>query len=154
MANAIAKIYLHIILAPHGEECLIPDQYKRQIELYTKGILSKNEHVLHAVKVLDDHMHLLIQYNPNQTLPVLIHELKNSLEGYMNANQWFDILFEWQPGYAVFSSAQSQVEEVSKFIQNQNEHHQKHSFENEYKGFLKRFEVDVDKEEMFEFYGQ
>ena len=75
--------------------------------------------------------------------------VKGKSSKYINDNKLTKEHFEWQDGYGVFSYGQSQVDKVFKYIQNQEAHHKKQTFRDEYREFLKKFKIEYDEEYIF-----
>ena len=99
---------------------------------------------------MPDHIHMLINYKPTIPLPDLIRDIKANSSGFINNKGWFKGTFNWQEGYRVFSYSQSQKTNVIKYIQDQEKHHSKTSFREEYLKLMKSFEVDYDLNYLFD----
>jgi len=82
----------------------------------------------------------------------LIQEIKSISSKFINEKRWVRGKFQWQRGYGAFSHSHSQIENVVKYIINQEIHHQKRSFKDEYLSFLNKYRIDYDDKYIFEFY--
>ena len=80
----------------------------------------------------------------------LVRDIKNNTSNYINNNRYVKGKFAWQEGYGVFSYTHSHLEMVYNYILNQEEHHKKHSFKEEYTKFLKDFQIEHDKKYLFD----
>jgi hypothetical protein len=82
----------------------------------------------------------------------LVREIKSESSRFINENKLSPFKFYWQEGFGAFSYSRSQREEIINYIANQQTHHKKQAFKEEYLSFLKKFEVDFDEKYLFEFY--
>ena len=99
---------------------------------------------------MPDHVHILIGMRPTQSLSELMQDIKGDSSKWINKKGFVRGRFSWQAGYGAFSYGKSQVNDVIDYIKNQEEHHRKKSFIEEYTEFLKKFEVDYDPRYIFE----
>lgn len=116
---------------------------------YITGIVQNNGHKLIAINSMPDHLHLFFGFRPNQSLSDLMRMVKGDSSEWINQQKFNLSAFRWQEGYGAFSYARSQVNAVAQYIENQEEHHRKKTFSEEYKEFLDRFEVDYDEQYVF-----
>jgi REP element-mobilizing transposase RayT len=96
-----------------------------------------------------DHLHVLIGMRPTQSLTELMQVVKRDSSLWINENKHTKEKFNWQEGYGAFSYSRSQLPDVIKYIKNQELHHQKKSFIEEYKDFLEKFEIPYDERFIF-----
>ncbi len=89
-------------------------------------------------------MHVFFGMRPTQSLSELIQDVKANSSRWINERKFVRGRFEWQSGYGAFSYSKSQVPDVTAYIQNQEEHHRKHSFQEEYTALLEKFGVEYD----------
>jgi len=104
-----------------------------------------------AINSSRDHLHILVGLKPDMALSDLVREVKKSSTGFINANRWVKGRFNWQTGFGGFSYSRSSLDEVIRYIQNQDEHHAKRSFRDEYTQWLRKFDVAFDEEYVFDF---
>ena len=150
MANTYTQIFIHAVFVVKGRQNLIPNSKKDELFKYIAGIITEKGHKLFIVNGMSDHVHILIGYNPIEALSVLMKEVKRCSSIFINTNKWLKGKFEWQSGYGGFSYSKSQIDKVYKYIENQEEHHKKRTFREEYIELLKKFEVDYDEKYIFE----
>lgn len=150
MANTYTKIYLQIVFSPFKRENVLPEIHDEELQKYTTGIIQNKKHKLLAIKYMPDHVHILIGYQPSQPLPDLVRDIKANISRFINDQKWLPGTFRWQEGYGAFSYSHSQIDNVIKYINNQEEHHLKSSFKDEYLKLLEKFEVQYDPEYLFE----
>jgi len=100
------------------------------------------------INSMPDHLHIFIGLRPHQSISSLIQNVKAESTKWIK-EQNLSPLFGWQEGYGAFSYSRSQVPDVIRYIQNQEEHHRKQSFLAEYRSLLKAFEIDFDEQYIF-----
>lgn len=152
MANTYTQIYLQIVFTLRNKECLIRENIRENLQRYMTGIIQKRGHKLLSIYCNPDHVHIFIGYNPTNSLPELVRDIKTGSTSFINEKKWYKTKFYWQEGYGAFSYSRSQISYVCKYIENQPLHHKKKSFREEYLEFLKRFDVDFDERYLFEFF--
>lgn len=150
MANTYTQIHLHIIFAVKNRESLIYTTFKEELYKYISGIIQHNGHKLLIINGMPDHTHMLIGLSPSQSLSDLMKELKQQSSKWVNEKGFLKGHFAWQSGYGAFSYAKSQLPTVIDYIKNQENHHEKKSFKEEYLSLLKTREMDFIENYIFE----
>jgi len=151
MANTYSQIYTHVVFAVEGRQSLIRPQYNDELQKYITGIVSGQNQKLIAINNMPDHVHILIGQKPSAALSDLIRDIKAASSGFINDRRWVLGRFSWQEGFGAFSYSHSQLSTVIRYIQNQQAHHQRTSFKEEYVELLKRFNVAHDQRYVFQF---
>ena len=113
------------------------------------GITEQQGHKLYIVNGTPDHVHILISMNPRQSPSDLMYHLKRNSSLWINQNNYTVEKFSWQEGFGAFSISKSQVSEKIKYIENQQEHHSKTKFIDEYRLLLKLYEIEFDERYIF-----
>jgi REP element-mobilizing transposase RayT len=132
---------------------LIQKEWRSDLFGYTTGILQGKRQKVLAVGGVADHIHIFMSYqNLAITIPNLVMEVKKATNSWIKDNGLSPYKFEWQEGYGAFSYSQSQIDAVCKYILNQEEHHKKQTFKEEYLNFLKKFDVLHDEKYLFDFF--
>lgn len=150
MANTYTQIYLHIVFAVKGRNNLISKNWKDELYKYITGIVTNEGQKLIAINGMPDHIHILIGLKPDKSLSDLVRDIKANSSRFINDKNWISSKFEWQAGFGAFSYSHSQLSNVINYIQNQEEHHKKKTFKEEYIEFLTAFNVDYKNEYIFE----
>ena len=96
------------------------------------------------------HTHLLVGLKPAISISDLVRDIKAGSSKFINDNRWVKEKFNWKEGFGVFSYSRSQIDHVIKYILNQDEHHKKITFKEEYFAFLQKFEIEYDEKYLFE----
>ncbi len=149
MANTYTQIYIQIVFAVQSRRNLIPKQHKEELHKYITGIIRNKQQKLIAINSMPDHIHIFIGLKPNMALSDLVRDIKNNSSNFINNKRWLRGKFNWQKGFGAFSYGHSQIDNVVKYIQNQERHHQKKTFKDEYIEFLKKFNIEYDTKYLF-----
>lgn len=149
MANTFTQIHLQIVFAVENRISLISNSWKDELYKYTTGIVQNNDHKLLSINGMPDHIHLLIGMRPVQALSYLMQQIKRESSSWVNDNKFTKGKFNWQEGYGAFSYSRSHLPDVIKYIENQELHHKKKTFIEEYKELLEKFEIIYDERYIF-----
>lgn len=149
MPNTYTQIHIQAIFAVKKRIALISTTWEDDLYKYITGIVQTNNHKLLAINGMPDHVHVFFGMRPDQSLSDLMQDIKGSSSKWINEKKFLRAHFEWQSGYGAFSYSKSQVRNVIAYINNQKVHHRKVGFLNEYKQFLKEFEIDYDERYIF-----
>ena len=145
MANTFTQIYIQFVFAVQNRISLIQPDWKDDLYKYITGIVQNNKHKLIAINGTPNHLHVFIGYKPHQLIPNLLQDIKGSSSGWINSKNLAKGRFSWQEGYGAFSYSHSRIDDVVKYIMNQEEHHKKRTFREEYIELLKKFDIDFDE---------
>ena len=151
MANTFSQIYIQAVFAVSGRQSLIRPTFKEELYKYITGIVRNQGQKLIAINGVEDHLHMLIGLRPAMALADLIREVKADSSNFVNDNKWVHGKFSWQEGYGAFSYGHSQLDTIIRYIQNQEEHHRRRSFRNEYLTLLRKFDIAFEDKYIFEF---
>ncbi len=152
MANTYTKIYIQIIFAVKFRKNFIGKEWKVELYKYICGIVNGKNQKVYAINGMSDHIHILFSLKPDIALSDLVRDIKANSSKWVNTKNFVPQKFRWQEGFGAFSYSHSQLDKVIKYIKNQENHHLKRSFRNEYLELLKGFNVDCDERYVFEFY--
>lgn len=152
MANTYTQMYVHIVFSPKSKQALIGKSWKSELEKYITGIIQNQKHKLLAIGTMPDHIHIFIGYNVNYLIPDLVENIKTSSNSWVKQNKLTQFKFEWQKGYGAFSHSRSQLDTVVNYILNQEKHHEKKSFREEYIEILRKNDIQFSDEYVFEFF--
>jgi putative transposase len=141
MANTFTQIYLHLVFAVQDRISLIQPEWKDELYKYITGIVKNNKHKLIAINGMLNHVHIAIGYKPHQLIPDLLQDIKGSSSTWINEKKFVRGHFNWQAGYGAFSFSHSHIDAVVKYIANQEQHHKKKTFREEYIEMLKKYDV-------------
>lgn len=150
MPNTYSQIYIHVVFAVKGRENLVSAKWKDELYKYICGIVKGNKEKVYAINGMPDHIHILLSIKPDTALSDLMRDIKANSSKWINTKKFVKGKFQWQEGFGAFSYSQSQLGNVIGYINNQEDHHSKKSFKEEYLDLLKRFEIAYDEKYVFE----
>ena len=150
MANTYTQLNIQLIFAVKGRGCILKNTFREEVFKYISGILKENKQYPLAVNGYLDHVHAFFELNPKDSISDIARIIKSNSSKWINDNNFIGTKFHWQEGYGAFSYSRSQRDKVIKYIVNQEKHHKKTSFKDEYHNFLKAFEIEYDEKYMFE----
>lgn len=142
MANTYTQLYNQFVFAVKNRKALIDSSWRDELCKYITGIVQNHKHKLIAIYAMPDHIHIFVGMKPTQSISDLLKEIKSHSSKWINENNFCSGKFEWQEGYGAFSYSHSQLSNVVNYINNQEEHHRKKSFRNEYINLLNEFQID------------
>ncbi len=149
MANTYTQIYIQVVFAVQGRLNLIKKDNKEELHKYITGIIRNKKQKLIAINSMADHIHIFIGIKPSIALSDLVRDMKNNSSTFINEKKWVKGKFNWQEGFGAFSYGHSQMARVVKYIQNQEAHHARKTFKEEYLELLKKFHVEYDQKYVF-----
>lgn len=149
MANTYTQIHIHYVFAPKYRDAILDKSWRSELFSYITGIVQNNGHKMLQINGMSDHVHMLIGLRPAQSVSDLVKLVKEDSSSWINNKRMTRRHFNWQEGYGAFSHSKSQVQRVIKYIQEQELHHAKTSFLEEYVDMLKKFGVDFDERYVF-----
>lgn len=149
MPSTFSQIYLHFIFAPHSRESLIQQSWEEELYKYTSGIVKNKQQKMLAINGMPDHIHFLLSVRSSCRPSDLVREIKKSSNEWINEKKLTPAQFRWQEGYGVFSHGHGSIPKVIDYIMNQKKHHQHKTFEEEYLGLLKKFDIPFRDEYLF-----
>lgn len=151
MANTYRKIYLHVVFAVKNREGLLHKEWRSRLFTYMAATINNRGHYCFAVNGVEDHVHLFFDYKGHELIADLIREVKKSASSFIKNENLCSFGFEWQKGYGVFSQGYNEKDRIIKYVLNQEEHHRKKSFKEEYFQFLNSYEIEFKEEYVFHF---
>lgn len=150
MANTYSQLYFHIVFAVKGRANLIKTHWKDELYKYISGIITNKDQKLMIINGMPNHLHLLISTKPNCNLSDLVRDIKTNASKWINEKRFVNGKFQWQNGFGAFTVSQSQLQKITNYIKNQEEHHKVKSFREEYVDFLKAYNIDFNTQYIFE----
>jgi REP element-mobilizing transposase RayT len=150
--GTFTQLYTHLVFAVKYRECLLRKAQRIEIFSYVSGIVTHLKHKSIIVNGYSDHIHILLGQHPSLSVSDTVSEIKRASVHYINENKWFPGKFFWQDGYGAFSYSRSQIDDVYKYILNQETHHQGQKFKEEYINMLQKAEIEYEERFLFEFF--
>jgi REP element-mobilizing transposase RayT len=145
MSNTYTQIHIQLIFAVKYRLAMIDNSWEDELYKYISGIIQQQKHKLIIINGVPNHIHILIGYRPHQSLSDLLQDIKGGSSKWINEKKLTRKKFEWQEGYGAFSYSHSHLPRVINYIKNQEQHHKKIMFIDEYRSFLKSYDVEFDE---------
>lgn len=149
MANTYTQLHLQFVFAVKYRASLIAKEWKNELHQYITGIFQNSSHKMLQINSMPDHIHILIGMRLTQAISALIQNVKSETTKWIKEKKFCQSNFAWQEGYGAFSYSKKDVPEVIRYIQNQEAHHKNITFLDEYRDFLKEFEIEYDEQYLF-----
>ncbi len=150
MANTYHQIYVQFVFAVKYREAVVANEWKSTLFGVIGNLINETGCKTIIVNGVEDHVHCFLGLKPTVSISELMKTVKAKSSKYINDHNLTKSRFEWQEGYGAFSYGHSQIDVVYKYIANQEEHHKKKTFKEEYLEFLDKFQVPFDEKYLFE----
>lgn len=150
MPNTYSQLYVQIVFTVKGRESLIAKENREELHKYITGIIKGRDQKALAVFCMPDHVHILVSIKPSIAISDLVRDIKAGTSNFIKEQKWVKGKFSWQEGFGAFSYSKSQIDTVVNYILNQEEHHKKKTFKEEYLDFLKKFDIEYQEKYLFE----
>jgi REP element-mobilizing transposase RayT len=145
MSQSLVKNLLHLIFSTKHRNLWLPAEVRPRLYAYQAGIFQKWDSPALVIGGVEDHVHALFSLSKNHALIKIVEEVKKGSSKWMKTEGTGNPNFYWQGGYAAFSVSPSNVDEVRRYIENQEEHHRQKTFQDELRLFLKRHGIEFDE---------
>src|SRR5690349_2377587 len=144
MSNPFSQIHIQAVFAVKYRDAIIHPTWQERMHQYMTKVLQEKGHKMIAINSMPDHLHLFFGLRPTEAISDLIRRVKGETSEWINKQKFTSIKFHWQEGYGAFSYARTQIPIVANYIMQQQKHHRKKTFLEEYEEFLKEFEVEYE----------
>lgn len=150
MTHSLTKIWIHTVFGTKNFEPMISPDLENNLYSHVHEHLEKDfESPVFAINGMSDHLHILFLISPNYSVKDILKNIKGESSHWVNQGNLTKIKFAWQTGYGAFSVSESNVPIVTRYIQNQKEHHKTKTFADEYEEFMAKhglpFLMETDK---------
>jgi len=149
MANTYTQIHIQCVVAVKFRLALISPSWKERLHQYITAIVQTRQHKMIAINSMPDHLHFLFGCRPTDSISDIMQVVKGESSEWLNKNKISKHKFYWQEGYGAFSYSKSDIPKVANYIHNQEQHHHKKTFLEEYEELLKEFEIEYDDRYIF-----
>jgi putative transposase len=150
--GTFTQLYVQIVFAVKNRDTVLDHNIRKRIFEYMGGIVNKMKHKTIIINGVSDHVHVFFGLNPVISISETVHEIKRGSSLFINSEKLCKYKFTWQEGYGAFTYSHSQIEDIYLYIKNQEEHHAKRTFKEEYLQFLNKYEIDYDERFLFTFF--
>ncbi len=145
MAQTLISFYYHVVFSTKNRIDLIRPEIEDELYAYIGGILNNYKSKLIIGNGTQNHSHLLMSLNKNIIFPDIIGDIKRSSSKWLKTKDGMLTKFAWQDGYSAFTVGHAQLDVIKRYIANQKEHHKKVLFEDEMRGFYRKYEIPFDE---------
>jgi putative transposase len=152
MAGTFSQIYIQYVFSPKGRENLLHKNWRQEVFKYIAGIIKGKGQKPIIVNGVSDHVHVFVGLKPSMRISDLVRDIKNNSSNFINEQKFLRNHFSWQEGYGAFSYSHYDLDKMYQYIANQEEHHRKKTFKEEYLKFLKDFDIEFKSPYLFDFY--
>jgi putative transposase len=150
--GTFTQIYIQLVFSPKHRDRLLMEKIRPRVFEYLSGIATNLGHKSIIINGVSDHVQLFLGLNPKIAISETVKELKRSSSIFINEQKFSPGKFEWQEGYGGFSYGKSQIEDAYNSVKNQENHHKKRTFKEEYLDFLYKYEIEFEEQYLFEFF--
>lgn len=150
MPRTYTNLLTHIIFSTKQRQPFITDNIKPRLHSYIGGIFRELHGVAYNVGGVTDHVHLLVSMPPALSISDAVRTIKTNSSKWMKQQGDDFKSFEWQNGFGAFAVSQSNMNDVARYIAEQEEHHRTRTFQEEYIAFLERHGIEYDKRYVFD----
>lgn len=152
MPNTYSQIDMHLVFAVKYREALIQDHFRETLFKYIYGIITGKKQKSLAINGVADHIHIFFGMDPTNYIPEFVKVVKVESTNFINENKFLAKKFQWQEGYGIFSHSRSNRSCVINYILNQQDHHKKNTFRQEYLKILSDLKIEFDDRYLFDFF--
>lgn len=145
MANTYINILIHTVFSTKNREPWLSSSLRERLYPYICGIARENSLKVFCIGGTDNHVHILLSLNSTTPIAKAIQFIKGGSSKWIHETFPEQKIFLWQEGYGAFSIGISNVDETRQYIENQEKHHSKESFCDEYLKFLRKNNIDFDE---------
>jgi REP element-mobilizing transposase RayT len=146
MAQSLSRLWTHLIFSTKDRFPFLTDeQIRRDMHAYLATVLRSHDCQTLLVDGAKDHVHALFALSRKYSISTIVKEVKRTSSSWIKDISRTHRKFHWQNGYGAFSVSQSHLDQVRSYIERQEQHHRRVTFEDEYRAFLKKYEVEYDE---------
>jgi putative transposase len=150
MAHTFTSLLIHVIFSTKHRAALLTPAVRERLFPYMGGIIRERNATALLINGIEDHVHILTSLPTTMPLSDFVRDIKSVSSGWVNDGMMPRRTFGWQIGYAAFSVSKSNAETVRDYIERQQQHHARMTFQEEYLKFLERHEISYDPRFVFE----
>ncbi len=145
MPQSLSKVFIHVVFSTKDREPWLNKTLRPSLHAYLATVTRDLGAEAFRVGGTADHVHLAATLPRTVTQANMVQLIKTSSTHWLKRQHKNLTRFAWQRGYGIFSIGKSQLPALIRYIENQEEHHRKRSFQNEFRSLLKRYDVEFDE---------
>lgn len=141
------KIWIHLVWATKNRQTFLTKEIRKKVFIHIKENAKKKNIHIDYINGYTDHIHCLISLNADQNIATILQLIKGESSFWINKQKLTKDKFGWQDEYFAVSIGQSQIKDVIKYIKNQEKHHEKKTYTQEYDEFIEKYGFDILNDE-------
>ena len=145
MPQSLARVHIHLIFSTKNRERIISDRVRESLHAYMATVLQNLGCPPVLINSVEDHVHILFELARTVAVSSAVEDVKKASSKWIKTQGGEFAGFAWQAGYGAFAVSESNVPAVREYVANQQEHHRKKSFQEEYRAFLERHRIAFDE---------
>ena len=149
MPNIYTQLHIQLVFAVKFRLALIGDEWRENLHKFVTAFIQESGHKMLQINSRPDHIHIFYGMRPHEAISDLVQNVKATTSKWINTNNFCEKKFHWQDGFGAFSYSKSHVDRVIKYIQNQEKHHKKITFLEEYLSMLRKTDILFDERYVF-----
>ena len=150
--GTFTQMYVQLVFAVKSRDAVLKEDFRERVFEYMSGIITNLKHKSMIINGTSNHVHILFGLNPSVPVSETVHDIKRSSSLFINNEKLCPCRFCWQEGYGGFTYSRSQLADIYYYIENQETHHIKRSFREEYIDILTKNEIQFDQQFLFDFW--
>jgi REP element-mobilizing transposase RayT len=143
------KLVYHIVFSTKNREKALVKTHRKQLFQYIWGIIKNKNGHLYRLNGVEDHIHILVGLRPNMTISNIVKDIKVNSTNWIREKRYFPKFDSWQVGYGAFTVSEYEKEGLIEYIKNQEEHHKKETFEEEFRRLLEEHGIEFEEKYLF-----
>jgi len=144
--GTFTQMYVQLVFAVKRREAALTKIIRPRVFEYMSGIITNQRHKSIIINGVSNHVHILLGLNPSVSVSDTVYEIKRGSSLFINKNKLCQGKFSWQEGYGAFTYNRSQIDNLYKYIENQENHHMNKTFRDEYIDYLNANEMEFNEE--------
>jgi REP element-mobilizing transposase RayT len=150
MANSFTNLQYHLVFSTKHRKDIIQDRFRENIYSYLGGIIRAEKGKIITIGGTKNHVHILTRFAKSATVSNMLQQIKGSSSKWVNEQNFLPYRFRWQSGYGAFTVSESMVDILSRYIENQEVHHKKMTFKEEFIKLLKKHGIEYDEKYLWD----
>ncbi|MBI5218336.1 MAG: transposase [Bacteroidia bacterium] len=143
--STYTQILYQIIFGTYRHERTMSSENRAALYKYISGILKNKKCHLYQINGVENHLHIVTHLHPSIALADLVKDIKLASSKWIKENKIFSRFNGWQDGYGAFTYTIKEKDRLIAYVQNQEEHHRKKTFKEEYIELLKEQGIEYDE---------
>jgi len=145
MPSSFTNLVYHVVFSTKNRKPLIHGDLREQLYKYIGGIIRNKRGALLEIGGISDHVHLVAKFRADVSVAQMLQHIKANSSKWANEQPKRPARFAWQTGYSAFSVSESQIEKVRTYVRNQERHHRRVSFQDEFRALLRKHGIEFDE---------